>query len=282
MRPLPLLGPVVVTAALVGCYTGSHVGMTEPTPTQDTSPTSVATSDLPCDVAKLLGDNCVSCHGTTPSGGAHNSMVSAADLAKPSKKNPSLTVAEEAVLRMKDASDPMPPDGLLPASDAAVLEAWVAAGMPSGTCGVEGGSDTATPTVCTSNSFWTGGNRESPRMNPGQACITCHKQEGEGPRTGFLGTVYPTAHEPDDCNGVNGTVTATQVVITDATGATFTGAVNAAGNFVIQRSFTAPYTAKVVSGSKTRAMKTPQTSGDCNSCHTEKGTKDAPGRIYAP
>jgi len=43
-----------------------------------------------------------------------------------------------------------------------------------------------------------------------------------------------------------------------------------------------PYTTKVVSKNKIRAMLTAQTVGDCNSCHTEQGTNSAPGRIMAP
>ena len=98
------------------------------------------------------------------------------------------------------------------------------------------------------------------------------------------GTVYPTAHEPNDCDGVNGSTDGATVVITDSTGATFTLNVNSAGNFYESRSTTIvmPFQAKVVQGGKERAMATPQSTGDCNACHTEAGTNNAPGRIMLP
>ena len=43
-----------------------------------------------------------------------------------------------------------------------------------------------------------------------------------------------------------------------------------------------PYTARVTANGKTARMLTPQTSGDCNSCHTEQGTSGAVGRITFP
>jgi hypothetical protein len=104
------------------------------------------------------------------------------------------------------------------------------------------------------------------------------------------GTVYPTGHEPDDCNGVDtgdDTVRAT-VVITDAEGTTWPPIeVNGVGNFYRKgdpASVAWPIRAKVVYGpSNERVMGTPQASGDCNSCHTATGAVgDAPGRIALP
>jgi len=207
-------------------------------------------------------------------------MTTYEQLMAPSMSAPSLTVAQLSVQRMKDANAPMPPGGGS-ASDIAVLEAWLAAGAPAGTCTtpVAGNGSYGGPSVCTSGTFWTGGDEESSSMHPGAACVSCHSQRGEGPR-GIAGTVFPTAHEPDDCNGTPGT--GITVVITDATGKEFSLRVNGAGNFYSKGRIASPYTARVVSGSKTRVMKTPQTSGDCNSCHSEGGTSGAPGRIIAP
>ena len=77
-------------------------------------------------------------------------------------------------------------------------------------------------------------------------------------------------------------MTGTTVVVTDSTGNVTTIAVNSVGNFYSQASFTPPFHAKVVSNGKERAMIAGQTSGDCNSCHTVKGTMSAPGRILLP
>ena len=96
------------------------------------------------------------------------------------------------------------------------------------------------------------------------------------------GTVYPTAHEPDDCNGIAGS----SIVIMDATGKkVLTMTANSVGNFNSGRAtLPSPYLAKVVSadGTKSREMKTPQTNGDCYACHTEKGANGAPGRVMVP
>ena len=118
-------------------------------------------------------------------------------------------------------------------------------------------------------------------MHPGMACINCHDTTGEGPDRPLTigGTVYQTAHEPDDCNGIGSGVT---VDITDATGRTVTVTPNSAGNFYYEGSLTAPYTAAVHYTGLTRTMTTPAASGDCNSCHTEAGTSAAPGRIMVP
>lgn len=97
------------------------------------------------------------------------------------------------------------------------------------------------------------------------------------------GTVYPTAHEPDDCNGASGSsLGGASVIITGANGATLTLPVNSVGNFYTGQSVAVPFTAKVVVGNAVRAMVTPQTNGDCNSCHTESGANNAPGRIMLP
>jgi hypothetical protein len=148
-------------------------------------------------------------------------------------------------------------------------------------------NDYGTASVCTSGKKWTFGTAGSSSMEPGRACIDCHSMEN-APTFAVAGTVYPTAHEPNDCNGK----AAVQVILTDAKGQVFTLTANTAGNFACgsrARSgfqacagFTPPYNAKVVSNGVVRHMVGAQTSGDCNSCHTETGTMSAPGRIMAP
>jgi cytochrome c553 len=141
------------------------------------------------------------------------------------------------------------------------------------------GSPYDTPLMCTSAQHWTG--RASRTMAPGEACIECHGRSFGAPLFSVAGTVYPTAHEPDDCNGIAG-ATAVTVVIVDATGASTTLQVNAVGNFYAQVSLTKPFRAKVTSAAGERVMTTPQMIGDCNSCHTQDGANGAPGRIMAP
>jgi hypothetical protein len=143
-----------------------------------------------------------------------------------------------------------------------------------------------TASVCTSGQTWTGGSTKSVNMEPGLACRSCHIVLGQAGTKDFdmSGTVYPTAHEPDLCNGVPSGMT---VVITDANKNDHVLQVNTVGNFYNDDGLgflkiPTPYTAKVVAGNKVREMISAQTSGDCNSCHTEQGTQSAPGRIMAP
>ena len=136
-----------------------------------------------------------------------------------------------------------------------------------------------TPVMCTSGTMWSRGNHET--MRPGETCISCHASSGEGPGFDIAGTVFPSAHEPDDCNGKS----SAQVVITDANNQVITLNTNSAGNFMAYTgdyNIALPYHAKVVTSAGTRSMFASQTSGDCNTCHTEAGAHLAPGRIMAP
>lgn len=280
-RFMLLGGSLLALAALAACYTGGSASEINAGPNgavAETSANAPIPGDLPCDVAQVLSDSCTSCHGSTLSGGAPNRMVSYADLMSPSVSDPSKKQIEVAILRMKDVQKPMPPSGVLPAAQIQVLEQWVASGLPKGTCGGSAGSFD-TPSVCTSNRVSRAD--EGISMTPGQACIACHSAGGEGPRYTFAGTVYPTAHEPDDCLGVNGSAGVT-VVITGADGTSVTIPVDRSGNFGSRARVAMPYTAKVVVGTKERKMATPQTDGDCNGCHTESGTSKAPGRVMTP
>jgi cytochrome c551/c552 len=173
-----------------------------------------APSGLPCDVESVLTRNsCLNCHGATLS--APMPLLSYADLTASAKSNAAKKVAELVVTRMRDAASPMPPQGLAPAADADVIQAWIAAGYPKGTCGASAGDggaagDGSSPQVvvqCTSATYWTGGNDKSPQMNPGKACVTCHTSDPDidqdAPRV-VGGTLYPTFYEPDLCNGFSG------------------------------------------------------------------------------
>ena len=124
-------------------------------------------------------------------------------------------------------------------------------------------------------------------MMPGSACRSCDAVGGKasGKSWDISGTVYATAHEPDDCNGSS--ASGVTVVITDKNGGVTTLPVNSVGNFWHNdllgfAAIPKLYTAKVVSGGKTREMIGAQTDGDCNKCHTESGTSLAPGRIMFP
>jgi len=199
--------------------------------------------------------------------------MSVAAFMAPSRTDPTQSIGAVAVARMQSTTTPMPPPPATPATagEIAVITAWIGAGYP-------GGAGCAP--ICTSGTTWTGGNHESPLMNPGAACIQCHAAD-EGPAFSIAGTLYPTVHEPDLCNGASG-ASGAQVVITGADGQTLTLAPNEAGNFYAETAVALPYAARVVTAAGERAMSERQTSGDCNTCHTQNGASGAPGRIMLP
>lgn len=253
----------------------------------------VLSSELPCSAYDVLSAHCWSCHGSTPSGGAPQSLATLAALQAASPGDASQSNAAMSVSRMQSSVSPMPPapNAAVPAADITTFQAWVSAGMPAGTCTTDGGVPPPPPdagppdpldaaATCTSGSTWTRGTNGSAEMEPGHACITCHAQQG-GPSFNVGGTVYPTGHEPDDCNGsaAGGAV----VTVTDRNGATASFTVSSAsGNFHGTASLAFPITAKVTFQGRTRSMGTAVPTGDCNSCHTQTGASSAPGRITLP
>lgn len=159
-----------------------------------------------------------------------------------------------------------------------MLVAAMVAATTAAACG--GGS--TTPTNCTSGKAWTGGNSESPLMNPGQDCIACHASESEAPKFVIAGTVMGATNDDDNCDGLE----AVKVRITGNDGAVLELTTNAAGNFFAREGMATvalPFTAEVEGpGGKINKMTTPQSDGSCNSCHGATGTNGAPGRIIVP
>lgn len=267
---------------------------------------SAVPGDLPCDVATLLAGSCTSCHGSPLTGGAPFSLLSRADLVR--EVTPGVTAVSRSIARMKLAAAPMPPSPLPApsAQDIAVLESWVTAGMPAGTCASGTPDAGPAPLTCLSMSTWTQANLASDDMNPGLACQSCHRGQnfgGQNPglvskleRTYFfMGTVFRGLNEQNLCNAaLTGTV---EIEITGADGVRITTmqARPGSGNFfsdgetpesdrllLSTATLSLPYTAKVRANGMVREMRTPQMSGDCNLCHTERGAQAAPGRIVAP
>ncbi len=258
-----------------------------PPPSGGTGPagTGLATG-LPCDVQAVIENRCLACHsGTSPP-----PLTNYDDLVAKSKTDPTKTLAQLSLERMKSTTSPMPPPPAVKpdVDEIQTFEDWVKAGTPKGAVCTDAPPDAGAPkpdggadaggVVCTSGVTWKDGDNGSPLMHPGAACNACHQVKG-GPNLRIAGTVYPTLHEPNDCNGSKPPLT---VVITGADNKVTNLQVNAAGNFDTTNRIKAPYRAKITDGTKTRAMTGSVTSGDCNSCHTPTGLNGAPGRIMAP
>ena len=117
--------------------------------TTDTSPSDsgTTTAGVPCAVATILEDKCVSCHASTPLFGAPMPLVTLDHLQTGSLSRPSTSVGELSVQRAADDRNPMPPApaARLTAAELETLSDWVAAGMPSGdACGTSD-ADAGTP-----------------------------------------------------------------------------------------------------------------------------------------
>lgn len=262
---------------------------------------STSSNGLPCEVNAFLTANCLSCHGRPAASGVPFSLTSYQELSA-AIPGSAQTVAQRALAEVQSGS--MPPGRRLSSTETAAFAAWVQSGAASQSCAIAGAVDAGspikdagavdaggagdagnpynTPSRCTSNTRWTSGDRGSAQMHPGRACITCHTGGliPRGPRFAFAGTLFPSAHEPDDCNGQNGS--GVTIKLKGANGQTVTLTPNQVGNFYGTTSLTLPYTAEITYQGRTRSMLTPQTSGDCNSCHTEQGSNSAPGRIMLP
>jgi len=236
--------------------------------------TTLPATDLPCEVQTVMSARCWACHGERPTTVGVPSLTSVAAFMAASRIDPSQTIGAVGLARMQSTTIPMPPPPATAATAAeiAVISTWVAAGYPSGS---------GCSPICTSGATWRGGNEGSPEMNPGMACIQCHAASDEGPGFSIAGTVYPTLHEPDLCDGAP-PASGAQVIITGADGRTLTLAPNAAGNFYSERAVAGPYRARVVTAGGERTMTASQTSGDCNTCHSLAGANGAPGRIMLP
>jgi len=151
----------------------------------------------------------------------------------------------------------------------------------------EGSGSSTGVAVCSSNAYWKDLDKASDLMRPGGKCNDCHDKNTKAPQYAVAGTVYPTAHEPDECNGVAGVImdggmAEISVVVTDRIGRTQPPiAVNSVGNFYLKE-LLMPFNVKVVSKGKENKMMMQAPHGDCNACHTQNGDQNAPGRITIP
>lgn len=242
---------------------------------------------LPCDVRAVLENACTQCHSSPTTSSAPESLVSLADFHVPSSIA-TQTIAVRAEARLHDPTMPMPPLSEPPLSERqlAILDAWLTAGAPGGSCGTI--PSRFVQPICTSGILWGGTNGEL--MSSGKRCGNCHTTEAPAFTFYFMGTAFPTLHEEDDCQ--DRPPPDARVEILDANGAvTMTLYPNLAGNFMsssLDARVPLPYTARLYANGLDRAMVTTQTSGDCNVCHTDQGTTtiiggpDAPGRLIWP
>jgi hypothetical protein len=262
-----------------------------------------AAAAIPAEVQAVLAIRCQLCHGNPPLAPTPSSLVSYADFTRTAKSDPSKSTGDLVVGRIIANTPlrmPPPPAAPLTAAETETLRRWFEAGMPSSACPPApapgqgppppdagappmGPNPFDAPARCTSGRNGTTGG--SSQMNPGLACIDCHRGNS-GPDFRIAGTVFPTAHEPNRC--VADDSRGAQVTVVDSNGRTVTMNANGVGNFYSNSGLTPPLKAKVSFMGRERLMIGAVPHGDCNRCHTQAGSTTvnnglkAPGRILLP
>jgi hypothetical protein len=125
-----------------GAFTGSGVsGEGGPMPMFD----GAASSNVPCDVAAIVGEHCITCHAETPKFNAPMSLVTAEDFNAMAPISSTQQVRSVASRRINaEGGARMPPPGTVEALDAtelATLTAWLDGGATPVTngCAIGGG-----------------------------------------------------------------------------------------------------------------------------------------------
>jgi hypothetical protein len=129
---------------------------------------------LPCAVNKALVANCQKCHAATPVFGAPMSLVTYADLQKPTVSNASAKVYETALKRLTDKANPMPPGGMISDGDKATLTTWLTAGAQSAPA-TEGACDMTGVTAPRPESYW----KDGLTPLPGETCYNLQNHNGQ-------------------------------------------------------------------------------------------------------
>lgn len=132
---------LVLTTA-VGC--GDDTGGDDVTPA-DLAADGGTTAGSWCAARQVIQDACVACHSKEPSSGAPMSLVSWEDLQADAKVTKGKKVYEVVKARIHDATNPMPPQRELSASELAAIDDWVAAGAKNDTSCSDKSSADATP-----------------------------------------------------------------------------------------------------------------------------------------
>jgi hypothetical protein len=165
-------------------------------------------------------------------------------------------------------------------------------GPASATCTLTSDAATLAPDAdpfsvgpqCTSGRTWACGNTGVEFMNPGQACVNCHRTRPGAPVWKAGGTVYQTLREPDNCLGPSSPASdPVKIFLTDSAGVEHSVTMRPGGNFYFPEIGPPPYRRiRVEYQGRTQFMPPPAPHGDCNLCHTQMGIEGAPGRIVLP
>lgn len=127
-RRLALATGLMVATLAVGCGESDDSEAREQAQAEEL-PQAATAADW-CAVKKIMDKSCVFCHDGEGTAGSPMGLSKLEDFYVQSPLTPTKKVYETVQERMNNRSRPMPPRGLLPAADLAVVNAWVAAGAP--------------------------------------------------------------------------------------------------------------------------------------------------------
>ena len=245
-------------------------------------------SGVPCDVATMLAANCTGCHSNPPMPSALAGLVTYSDLMATAHEDATKNEAQLSLSRMQNASSPMPPGSLLPAADVTILQNWINAGYPKGSCGTAdgGAGDGAAPPPppgVFANAPPYAAKTGPSTHNAGRDCMGCHANGGgDAPQFELGGTVYDASG-----NAVSGA----EVRLVDANGTATSVYSGPSGTFYKSGSgFAGPAHIGIRNATSTQNMMTAlqstsqppaSTGGACSACHcTGAGCTMAP--IHLP
>ena len=115
----------------------------------------------------------------------------------------------------------------------------------------------------------------SPTMNPGDDCLSCHQRDDNRRRFTIGGTVFFALDSLVD-EGLE----AAEIHVTDKNGKQLTLRSNSVGNFYTAEDVAFPLALELQFHNRRIVMQTPADSGACNTCHSAEPQNDAPGRLF--
>src|SRR6476619_3989292 len=132
MRSALLYASIAVAiAAAVACGDAADDGNGEgadPNETATGPAGSGLSTGLPCGVQALLENRCIACHNGSVAESPR--LLDYADLVAPSKSDPTKTMAQAALARLRSTTSPMPPPPAAPPEidEINTLETWLILG----------------------------------------------------------------------------------------------------------------------------------------------------------
>jgi len=149
---------------------------------------------VPCDVAKIVQDKCLSCHGEQKASGVEFSLLKLADFHQPALSDDTKKMYEVAHTRVNAPTKKMPPASVkaLTAEELKTLSDWLSAGAKGS---MEECSAAPAPETSTEFAVAGSGGAHVKPVKYDDPELKCYKFTAF--KSGAKGTKYPTPSRPD-------------------------------------------------------------------------------------